>query len=44
MNPDKPKDYKYGFKESAVKLGKKTSLSILQTAKNLGINGNYVHT
>jgi transposase len=44
MNQEKPKVYTFEFRESAVKLANETIQSIAQTARNLGINENTLHT
>ena len=44
MNPDKPKTYTAEFRASAVKLANESDQAIAQTAKDLGVNVNTLHT
>ncbi|EIC29355.1 transposase [Methylomicrobium album BG8] len=44
MSQEKPKTYTAEFRESAVKLANESDQSIAQTAKDLGININTLHT
>jgi transposase len=46
MNQEKPKvkEYSAEFRESSVKLALDSELPIAQTARNLGINSNTLHT
>lgn len=44
MSNEKNKTYTAEFKESAVKLANESDLPIAQTARNLGINPNTLHT
>lgn len=44
MNAAKPKVYTAEFRESAVKLANETDKSVAQTARELGINENTLHT
>lgn len=44
MNSVKPKVYTAEFRESAVKLANETDQSVAQTARELGINENTLHT
>jgi transposase len=44
MSPDKPKTYTAEFRESAVKLANESDKPIAQTARDLGINENTLHT
>jgi transposase len=44
MSQEKPKTYSAEFRESAVRLANDSPQSIAQTAKELGINVNTLHT
>jgi transposase len=44
MSQEKPKTYSAEFRESAVRLANESDQSIAQTAKDLGINVNTLHT
>ena len=44
MSQEKPKTYTAEFKASSVKLANESDQSIAQTAKDLGINVNTLHT
>jgi transposase len=44
MSQEKPKVYSAEFRESAVKLANESDKSIAQTARDLGINENTLHT
>jgi transposase len=44
MSQENPKIYTAEFKESAVKLVNETDKTIAQTARDLGINENTLHT
>jgi transposase len=44
MSKEKPKTYTPEFKASSVKLANESDRSIAQTAKDLGINVNTLHT
>lgn len=44
MNQEKQKVYSMEFRASAVKLANESDQSIVQTAKDLGINVNTLHT
>jgi len=44
MSQEKPKTYTAEFRASAVKLANESDQPIAQTAKDLGINANMLHT
>jgi transposase len=44
MGQEKPKVYTAEFKESAVKLANESAKSIAQTARDIGVNENTLHT
>jgi len=44
MGQEKPKVYTAEFKESAVKLANESSQPIAQTARDIGVNENTLHT
>lgn len=44
MSQEKPKIYSLEFRESAVKLANESNQPIAQTAGDLGINKNKLHT
>ncbi|MGZ8183275.1 MAG: transposase, partial [Methylobacter sp.] len=44
MSQEKPKTYTVKFRESAVKLANESGKSIAETAKDLDINVNTLHT
>lgn len=44
MNQEKPKTYSAEFRESAVKLANESDKSVAQTARDLGVNENTLHT
>jgi transposase len=44
MNQEKPKTYTAEFRESAVKLATESGKPVAQTARDLGINENTLHT
>jgi len=44
MSKEKPKTYTAEFKASSVKLANESDQSIAQTAKDLGVNVNTLHT
>lgn len=44
MNQEKPKVYSAEFRESAVKLANESDKPIAQTARDIGVNENTLHT
>jgi len=44
MNQEKPKVYTAEFRESAVKLAIESDKSVAQTARDIGVNENTLHT
>ncbi|MEQ1486475.1 transposase [Methyloglobulus sp.] len=44
MNQEKPKVYTAEFRESAVKLANDSDKPIAQTARDIGVNENTLHT
>ena len=44
MNQEKPKVYTAEFRESAVKLANESDKPIAQTARDIGVNENTLHT
>lgn len=44
MNREKPNTYTAEFRESAVKLANESDQSVVQVAKDLGVNVNTLHT
>jgi transposase len=44
MNQEKPKVYTAEFRESSVKLASESDKSVAQTARDIGVNENTLHT